>query len=50
MFESFDFDYFYLVPMDGKEKDKNTKLAAKYCLNNPKWKLTLQIHKLIGLP
>ena len=50
MFEEFEFDYFYLVPMDGGSKDKNTKLAIDYCLKNPKWKLTLQTHKLIGLP
>ena len=49
-FESFDFSYFYLVPMDGKNKERNTKLAADYCLKNPKWKLNLQMHKLIGLP
>ncbi len=49
-FEGFDFDLFYLVPMDGKDKQKNTKLSADYCLNNPKWKLNLQMHKLIGLP
>ena len=49
-FESFDFDLFYLVPMDGKDKQKNTQLSAEYCLKNPKWKLSLQMHKLIGLP
>ena len=48
-FEDFDFDLFYLVPMDGKDKQQNTKLTADYCLKNPKWKLNLQIHKLIGL-
>ena len=49
-FENFDFSCFYLVPMDGKNKEKNTKLAADYCLKNPKWKLNLQMHKFIGLP
>ena len=49
-FENYDFKCFYLVPMDGENKDKNTKLAADYCLKNPKWKLNLQMHKLIGLP
>ena len=49
-FENFDFDLFYLVPMDGKDKQRNTKLTTEYCLKNPKWKLNLQINKLIGLP
>jgi 7-carboxy-7-deazaguanine synthase (Cx14CxxC type) len=49
-FENFEFDLFYLVPMDGKDKQKNTQLSAEYCLKNPKWKLNLQMHKLIGLP
>jgi len=49
-FENFEFDLFYLVPMDGKDKQKNTQLSAEYCLKNPKWKLSLQMHKLIGLP
>ena len=49
-FEKFEFDSFYLVPMDDKDKQKNTQLSAEYCLKNPKWKLNLQMHKLIGLP
>jgi len=49
-FENFEFDLFYLVPMDGKDKQKNTQLSAEHCLKNPKWKLNLQMHKLIGLP
>ena len=48
-FENFKFDLFYLVPMDGQEKEKNTQLTIDYCLKNPKWKLNLQIQKLIGL-
>ena len=49
-FESFEFDLFYLVPMDGQDKEKNTQLAINYCLKNPKWQLNLQTQKLIGLP
>ena len=49
-FENFKFDSFYLVPMDGKNKQQNTQLTAEYCLKNPQWKLNLQMHKLIGLP
>jgi 7-carboxy-7-deazaguanine synthase len=49
-FEHFDFNLFYLVPMDGINKDESTRLAVDYCLKNPKWQLNLQMHKLIGLP
>ena len=49
-FENLDFGCFYLVPKDGENKVKNTQLATDYCLKNPKWKLNLQMHKLIGLP
>jgi 7-carboxy-7-deazaguanine synthase (Cx14CxxC type) len=46
----FDFTYFSLQPMDGKDKDKNIKNALEYCKNNPKWNLSLQSHKLINIP
>ena len=49
-FEDLDFDHFYLQPMDGDSAEKNTKMAIDYCLKNPKWKLSLQTHKLIGIP
>lgn len=43
------FDHFFLQPMDSPEKDANTRAAVKYCLSHPKWRLSLQTHKLIGL-
>ncbi len=46
----FDFTYFSLQPMDGKDKDKNIKKALEYCKNNPKWNLSLQSNKLINIP
>jgi 7-carboxy-7-deazaguanine synthase len=48
-FESFDFEHFYLQPMDGPDLDRNTKLALQYCLDNPRWKLSIQTHKLLGI-
>lgn len=48
--EHLTFDHYYLQPMDGPNRDENTALAADYCLKNPRWKLSLQIHKLIGMP
>ncbi|HEX9674289.1 MAG TPA: 7-carboxy-7-deazaguanine synthase [Burkholderiales bacterium] len=45
-----EFDHFFLQPMDGPRRAENTKLAAEYCLRHPGWRLSLQIHKLIGIP
>ena len=49
-FEALDFQHFFLQPMDGAEKEKNTRAATAYCLAHPKWRLSLQTHKLIGIP
>lgn len=49
-FEQLDFRYFQLQPMDGPERERNTQLAAAYCLAHPKWRLSLQTHKIIGIP
>lgn len=44
------FRHFFLQPMDGREATANTRAAAAYCLAHPQWRLSLQTHKLIGLP
>jgi 7-carboxy-7-deazaguanine synthase len=49
-FLSWDFDHFYLQPMDGPDLEENVQKSIAYCLDHPNWKLSLQIHKLIGLP
>ena len=46
------FEQFYLQPMDSTDSTSNKEnwsLAVQYCLNNPKWKLSLQTHKILGL-
>lgn len=48
-FESLAFDHFFLQPMDGPSIAANTELAIEYCLRNPRWRLSLQTHKLLGL-
>jgi 7-carboxy-7-deazaguanine synthase len=48
-FEDLRFEHFYLQPMDGPEIDRNTHLAVEYCLANPRWKLSIQTHKLLGI-
>ena len=49
-FASLNFKYFFLQPMDSAERNSNTRAAADYCLAHPQWQLSLQTHKLIGLP
>lgn len=49
-FESLPFRHFFLQPMDGPNQSANTKLALKYCLEHPVWKLSLQTHKYLGIP
>ena len=49
-FEALDFDHFFLQPMDGPSRDANTAAALRYCLAHPRWRLSLQTHKLLGIP
>ena len=49
-FESLQFEHFYLQPMDGPHAAANTAAAVAYCQAHPRWKLSLQTHKLIGIP
>lgn len=49
-FEALDFAHFFLQPMDGLDLLQNTKLAVEFCLSNPKWRLSLQTHKIVGIP
>ena len=49
-FEGLGFDHFFLQPMDGAAQAENIQAAAAYCLAHPQWRLSLQTHKLIGLP
>jgi 7-carboxy-7-deazaguanine synthase len=48
-FERWRFEHFLLQPMDGPEKLANTERAVAYCMSHPKWKLSLQTHKIIGI-
>lgn len=44
------FRHFWLQPMDGPDRIANTDAAVAYCLAHPRWRLSLQTHKLIGIP
>lgn len=43
------FDHFFLQPMDGPDREANTRAATEYCLAHPQWRLSVQTHKLIGI-
>ncbi len=49
-YEQLQFRHFFLQPMDGPDKARNTRLTTEYCLAHPRWRLSLQTHKLIGIP
>ena len=49
-FEGLDFRHFFLQPMDGPAREANTRAALAYCLGHPRWRLSLQTHKLLGIP
>ena len=48
-FERLDFEHFFLQPLYGPNTEQNTELAARYCLEHPRWRLSLQTHKLLGM-
>ena len=45
-----DFSRFWLQPMDGPALPANTAAAVAYCLADPRWRLSVQTHKVIGIP
>jgi 7-carboxy-7-deazaguanine synthase (Cx14CxxC type) len=49
-YEGLAFDHFYVQPMDSPALEQNTRLAIDVCKRNPKWKLSLQTHKLLQIP
>mgnify|MGYP007030149703 CR=1 FL=1 len=50
LFAHLDFRHFYLQPLDGPERAENTQRALDYCLRHPKWRLSVQMHKVVGIP
>ena len=49
-FEHLSFTHFLLQPMDGPHLSENTARAVAYCQTHPRWRLSVQTHKLLGLP
>lgn len=48
-YEQLDFAHFFLQPMDSPARESNTHAAIAYCMDNPRWRLSIQTHKLLGL-
>jgi 7-carboxy-7-deazaguanine synthase len=48
-FATLDFEHFFLQPMDGPVVQENTRLAVAYCLEHPRWRLSVQTHKALGI-
>lgn len=49
-FEHLAFEHFFLQPKDSPARDENLRLVVDYCKAHPKWKLSLQTHKILGIP
>jgi 7-carboxy-7-deazaguanine synthase (Cx14CxxC type) len=49
-FEQLEFEHFFLQPLDGPQREDNTGLALDYCLSFPRWRLSVQTHKILGIP
>jgi 7-carboxy-7-deazaguanine synthase (Cx14CxxC type) len=49
-FELLAFRHFFLQPMDGPDRVANTELTVRYCMAHPQWRLSLQTHKIVGIP
>ena len=49
-YENLRFSHWFLQPMDGADRETNTKAAIAYCLAHPKWRLSVQTHKYLGIP
>jgi 7-carboxy-7-deazaguanine synthase len=49
-YEHLDFTHFFLQPMDGPDREAHTTAAIEYCLTHPRWRLSVQTHKYLGIP
>jgi 7-carboxy-7-deazaguanine synthase len=48
-YEDLAFEHFFLQPMDGLRTAENTQLAIDYCMQHPRWRLSVQTHKILGV-
>ena len=50
IYENLEFDYFYIQPMDGKNQKLTVKKSESFIMKHPQWRLSLQTHKILGIP
>lgn len=50
LFEHLPFEHFFLQPKDDVDLQRNIELAVAYCLQKPRWRMSLQTHKIMGIP
>ncbi|MBI4693657.1 MAG: 7-carboxy-7-deazaguanine synthase [Gammaproteobacteria bacterium] len=49
-FSGLAFDHFFLQPMDGVDRERNTARVVEYCRTHPRWRMSVQMHKVVGIP
>jgi 7-carboxy-7-deazaguanine synthase len=49
LFADYDYEHFFLQPMDGPQRERNTQRCIEYCLAHPQWRLSVQTHKWVGI-
>ena len=49
LFEGLDFQHLLLQPLDGPDREENTRRAVAYCMAHPRWRLSVQTHKVLGI-
>lgn len=47
--EALDFEHYFVQPMDGPAREANVRWAIEWCMAHPKWRLSVQTHKVIGI-
>ena len=50
IYEKMQFEHFFIQPMDGTNQQKTTKKSKDFVMKNPVWKLSIQTHKILGIP
>jgi len=50
LYENMNFEHHFLQPMDSPHQDRNTQACLEYCLRNPRWRMAIQMHKIVGIP
>jgi len=48
-FEQLDFQHFFLQPLDSLLQKQHTREAVAYCMSHPQWRLSVQMHKVVGI-